>query len=63
MYSIVVFMMKMLSLNGSIAIAEMDYKCCCFAPGTSGAPGVRFTIPETPAVKVGGQGWLPYSLG
>jgi len=28
-------------------------------PGTRG-PGVKFSIPETPGVKVGGRGWLPY---
>ena len=56
MYSIVVFMMKMFLLNRSIAVAEIDYKCCCFVPGT---PGVKFSIGENPGVKVGGRGWLP----
>ena len=56
MYSIVVFMTKMFLLNGSIALGEMHYKCCCFAPG---ALGVKFSIPKTPGVKLGGWGWLP----
>jgi len=59
MYSIVVFMMKMFLLNRSIALGKMNYKCCCFAPGiTPWVPGVKFSIPKTPGIKVGGRGWL-----
>jgi len=43
-------MTKMFLLNRSITLGEMDYKCC-FAPGEP--PGVKFSIPETPVVKVG----------
>jgi len=45
----------MFLLNG-----EMDYKCCCFALGESSESGVKFSIPETLGIKVGGRGWLPY---
>jgi len=59
MYSTVVFMTKMFLLNRSIALGEVHYKCCCFAPGEPPGPGLKFSIPETPGVKVGGWGWLP----
>jgi len=28
--------------------------------GTPLAPGVKFSIPETPGVKAGGRGWLAF---
>ena len=55
MYSIVVFMKKMFLLDGSIVLGEIVFLFC---PRGS---GVKFSIPETPGVKVCGRGWLPYS--